>query len=140
VNRPTTLHKINMTNHQTIAITVTGLAELAHSEYQVLYTVYSSPSFSPPLNSIIFIFFVCYSSALLYAVLSGTVRTVPGTPLCSVNCTLLLTVPPPMYCTLCAVHRIFYCVVTIYTVHCTSSAYWYSTLYSHLCAVQCTPQ
>ena len=26
---------IKMTNHQTIAITVTGLAELAHSEYQV---------------------------------------------------------------------------------------------------------
>jgi hypothetical protein len=30
---------IKMTNHQTIAITVSGLAELAHSEYQVNYFI-----------------------------------------------------------------------------------------------------
>jgi hypothetical protein len=35
---------LKMTNHQTIAITVSGLAELAHSEYQVCRFCWPSSS------------------------------------------------------------------------------------------------
>jgi hypothetical protein len=49
---------IKMTNHQTIAITVSGLAELAHSEYQVNYFI--SKIMRSRFSNLIFTSFRCF--------------------------------------------------------------------------------